>query len=240
MCQIRKKLLLFDYMIGKFVEWDTGRLLEESSAELKNNSLEKLTGVRLMKLLYFVCLQSAVNVYDNIRNNVAMAYPNHLFKVYDSYVAMPKGPVEDDMYSNRSILFRFRFRDNRLYWDNDYSDIIDSNYTVNREDKELYGQPANRATALDHLLTNAFMTEQGVDPRLDHYRNQIDQAVKYLQMLTLRNKFPFDDKEELVRLSHNLVLWRYYFECEDKRYKLTENEIALEAEAFRSKADAID
>lgn len=58
MCQLRRKLLMFDYTVGKLVEWDTNSDLKFLNTERINESLSNFTSIGFMKLLYFICLQS--------------------------------------------------------------------------------------------------------------------------------------------------------------------------------------
>ncbi len=102
MCNLNKKLILFDYMVGKFVEWDK-EITNRSHAET-DEILKSFGFTRYMKLLYFTCLESV----DLERQEEEEEY--NLFNTFDTFFAYQNGPVEDHVYNNRSFLFNYEFK----------------------------------------------------------------------------------------------------------------------------------
>ncbi len=90
-------------MLEKYVALDVKK---EFGAQASRNNWSQVNYVlrdfnvtRAMKLLYFTCLISV-----DEKNNKS---PN-LFNTFDNFLAYPNGPVEEDVYSNCSLLFTFR------------------------------------------------------------------------------------------------------------------------------------
>lgn len=105
MCKKRTKVLLFDYLLQKLLEWERELNPEKKDDEL----LQNFSTVRLMKLLYFVCVQSVPE--SNSNNNTV---DQNLFSIFDNYIALNRGPVEKDVYENRYFLPNFSFDGDRF------------------------------------------------------------------------------------------------------------------------------
>lgn len=55
MCNLRRKLITFDYVIGRLVEWD-----HQNSGRTELQSLQMFSNARLMKCLYSILISSDV------------------------------------------------------------------------------------------------------------------------------------------------------------------------------------
>ncbi len=96
---LRNKLDTFSYMIGRFIDWEEEIRKEKEEKETSPEEiLEGFSQTRLMKLLYFTCLAS----FENKKGF-------DLFRIFNNFEAYPRGPVEVDMYSNRSELTNFKY-----------------------------------------------------------------------------------------------------------------------------------
>lgn len=96
---LRNKLDTFSYMIGRFIDWEEEIRKEKEEKETSPEEiLEGFSQTRLMKLLYFTCLAS----FENKKGF-------DLFRIFNNFEAYPKGPVEVDVYSNRSGLPGFEY-----------------------------------------------------------------------------------------------------------------------------------
>ncbi len=176
MCKLRRKLILFDYMVEKLVE---GQKSKSPSLDLTAH-LQRFNLVRYMKLLYFVCLQS-VKYNSQVEDT--------LFDVFDNFIALPKGPVEADVYSNRSILPRYVF--NGVYLEKSGQDkrILEISYPT------IAGQNLDETKMMEVLIK---------DQKLERYCKMIDQAVE--ELLLKEDSFPFEDTDKLIDLSH-MNMW---------------------------------
>ncbi|MFJ1323613.1 type II toxin-antitoxin system antitoxin SocA domain-containing protein [Capnocytophaga canis] len=86
-------------MIGRFIDWEEEIRKEKEEKETSPEEiLEGFSQTRLMKLLYFTCLAS----FENKKGF-------DLFRIFNNFEAYPRGPVEVDMYSNRSELTNFKY-----------------------------------------------------------------------------------------------------------------------------------
>lgn len=88
MSRFNNKLLVFNHIISKLVEWKN-----ETKSQTEKEVLKDLSFVPLMKCLYSTCLLS-VNMQDK----------QSLFDLFDNFRAYPKGPVEEDCYYNMNKL----------------------------------------------------------------------------------------------------------------------------------------
>lgn len=231
MCKLRRKLLMFDYMIGKFVEWENdNKALSELSQDEINNSLTKMTGVRSMKLLYFVCLSSIVKKInkDEIDKEEFDFENDNLFNLYNNFVAMPRGPVEDDVYSNRSMLLRFKFENGFWAVADKFDEYIPFTYPkVTME--HFNGVSGIKTLILDEEMQRHENNRDSEVP-LINIKSIIDSGIDYLKEII--DKFPFDDSDKLVNMTHSLPLWNDYFRNEEKKYALTKSELVREAKTF--------
>ncbi len=136
MCNINKKLTLFDYAVGEFVKWDkdvTGRY------DCSNNEiLTSFNFTRFMKLLYFTSLASVDANSPSV----------HLFNTFDKFLAYKNGPVEADVYNNRNFLFNYRFNGDFLEkieesqkeatsFENERKDFYEDNLRIYDRDKKI-------------------------------------------------------------------------------------------------------
>lgn len=192
MCLLRKKLLLFDYTIGKLVEWQKQEKEREGDAMFSTQKcLEGLTGVRLMKLLYFICLKSVKEEVENIEDT--------LFGIFKNYLAYEHGPVEVDAYNNRSSLLRYKFEDRTLKESHEYRNSFEYEFNLNQE--EFYRLNNNADKALDELIEKEKITR---------YKKMIDESILSLQKsgnYLNGQSFILTETEDLVSLSHDLKLW---------------------------------
>ena len=78
----KTKLIVFDYIISKLVEWKC-----KTKGQTKKEVLENLSFIPLMKCHYSICLLS-----------VSMQDKKSLFDLFDNFRAYPRGPVEEDCY----------------------------------------------------------------------------------------------------------------------------------------------
>lgn len=116
---LNNKLTLFDYFVDELIQWQ-----REVQPELNHEqALQTFTFKRYMKLLYFTGLQS-------VKEN-SMNVDDTLFGVFDNFVALKSGPVEEDIYNNRTFLPKYQFdgqyltlRNIPLNWANDYDERL--------------------------------------------------------------------------------------------------------------------
>lgn len=203
-------------MIGKLVEWQTNRDFELLTKKEIDVELEKISGVRLMKLLYFICLRSV--------QNDTVSLDNTLFGIFNRYLAMPKGPVEDDVYSNRGILLRFDFRNRILELSMQYQSHFGFNYPDVKEE-DYNNCIGNKTKILQDQIDKA-------GENLTYYRKLIDNSIEELKKYS-EDKFPFTNTDKLVEMVHLLPMWNTYFNQEDKEYQLNIDELQEEAVHFR-------
>lgn len=170
MCNLNKKLVLFDYTVEQFVKWD--KEITNRQQGLDNEVLKSFSFTRFMKLLYFTCLESV-----NVENSDI-----GLFKIFRKFLAYENGPVEVDVYNNRSFLFRYKFN----------------------------GRFLERRKKEDEQKENEEKLYEVYSNKLEGYKEEkkaIDEAIKKLRK---RNKdiFHMENTIFLVELSHNLKLWK--------------------------------
>ncbi len=177
MCKVRKKLILFDYLVEQLVKWQEQKTPGLSTTEC----LQKFNFVRYMKLLYFVCLESVKPEFSSVDGT--------LFEVYGDFLALDKGPVEINVYSNRSILPRYSFDGQFLSETPQDSNIVEISYP------SVKGNKFNNNNIVSMLIQGEGLTE---------YQALIDSSIAALQS---NDSFPFDDTDKLVSLSHQLGMW---------------------------------
>lgn len=230
MCKLRRKLLLFDYIIGKLIEWQAylkyGGLggdvaFTNLSAYQINECLTTFSGVRLMKMLYLICLKS---VGDEIKN-----IDETLFGVFDNYIAMPKGPVEDSAYSNRSVLLRYEFYNGVLKLSETYPEHFIFNYPdINKTD---FNTDDIHKTHIFNLeMKNPANNGAGEIP-LTTYKKLIDQSVAELREM---GNLPFENVNKLIDITHKLPLWNRFFNTEDRRFVLVLEDLHEEKNCFQA------
>lgn len=206
MCKLRRKLLLFDYVIGKLVDWQAQKDWKKQYNELTGIQIDEilatLSGKRLMKLLYFICLSS---VHEDTQKR-----QDSLFGIFDKYIAMENGPVEDSVYHNRGILLRYTF-DNKLKLSDKYQEHFEFNYPDVNENA--YNQSdIYRVDILMEQLQNAKNNKDSDGTNLMQYAKMVDESIEYLRKKTT---FPFEEKEKLIQMTHELPLWNKYINKND-------------------------
>lgn len=259
MCKLRRKLLLFDYTVGKLVEWETKSDLKFLSDENINNSLSNFTSVGFMKLLYFICLQSVhernVLIERKLKNRIQIDEKDNLdlFKIFDNFVALPKGPAEDDVYSHRSTLLSYRYDDmtKHLKVNTKYMDIFKFSYPgvkpqdyeeknkvdILKEQIELSDNPKDKKetpASLEGRNTDGEMdsSKKKKETPLSDFVMVLDKAIDQLKLVFAEKNISLTNSDYLVELTHNLPLWNYYIRCENNKYSLNEEELKKEADLF--------
>lgn len=204
MCAIKNKLLIYDYLIGKLVDWDS-----EVQSCTKARSLYNLTNVKLMKCLYAVCLLS-VKGKERIEDT--------LFGLFDYFLAYPKGPVEFETYNNKSVLLRYELgyeeASKRLY--------LQECENFRLEQIIMFQLPNDGSVKpTDETLLSVIQKN-----RLEEYMKMVDQS---LEILKKAKDFPkLNEVDALVELCH-LNLWQEAYYSVNKRVD-TRNIAKLKAE----------
>lgn len=237
MCKLRRKLLLFDYTVGKLVEWETKSDLKILSDENINNSLKNFTSVGFMKLLYFICLQSVHEKYALIdrkqKNDCEIDEKDNLdlFKIFDNFVALPKGPAEDDVYSHRSTLLSYRYDDmtKHLKVNTKYMDIFKFSYPgVKPQDYE----EKNKVDILKEQIELSDKPKKKEERPLSEFIEIVDKSIDQLKLVFAQKNISLTNSDYLVDLTHKLPLWNFYIRCENNKYCLNEEELKKEADLF--------
>lgn len=201
MCLLRKKLLLFDYTIGKLIEWD--REVNKRKAE---ESLLNFSNTRLMKCIYAICLMSVEG---------SKQLEDTIFKIFDDFVAYPKGPLEEEIYTNRSSLIRYdvlynaELHKTRLIENKTYKEEFWVNYHLGLEEFT-----TDSSKALFRLIEK----EQGL-------KNIIQKVDESIDKLSNWANFPFNDRIELINSTHLGLWYDAYYNSTDK--KLITNDLEL-------------
>lgn len=216
MCKLRRKLLLFDYLIGKLVEWQEAKPFEILTRAEIDKALETMTGTRLMKLLYIMSLMNINRSLENIKQT--------LFGAFDDYVAMQNGPVEDYVYHNRSILLRFEFESGSLRTSTSFHEHFRFNYP-NVEKTTYENTDFHRLPILMELIEHPDNNKVD-ETNLKEYTAMIDSNIQSLK--ELKEKFPFSDVKQLIDITHSLPLWNKYINSEDPHYVLNLEDLKTE------------
>ncbi len=225
MCLLRRKLIVFDYVIGKLVDWD-----RNVNGRTEQESLKLLSNIRLMKGLYSICVGSirpaldmgggTIDLTNQLEQTVTvvplqpMQIPqtgrlgNTLFDLYNNFRAYPRGPVEADAYGNLSSLIRYTLyddveaRDSYLIPNDDYKTEFGINYPT--LDRTLL--KVDKQQAIEDIIQ-----KEGVE----WARDKVDEAVA---LLMNASEFPsLNDKDRLIQLTH-LGLWEdAYHNKSDKK-----------------------
>lgn len=205
MCQLRKKIEVFDYTLHQLVEWDMAEY-----GRTKSESLANFSNVRLMKCIYGISLLSVG--HPNVDNKT-------LFDIFDHFLAFPRGPVEIEAYSNFSLLIRFG-----LHYDaeNNKSYLI-----PNSEYKNEFTVTYPRLQA-DKFAKNP---EQAIQDLIEAEdcewaMQQVDKSIDELKTAAC---FPFDDRDKLVEITH-MELWKEAFYNEINKKMDTNNMTKLNRE----------
>ena len=85
MRDVRKKLILANVLIEEYKKWQQKKQVPDDKI------FDGFSTTLLMKLLYLSCLYSIKEEEKTYRNTP--------FGVLDKWIALPKGPAEDDIYS---------------------------------------------------------------------------------------------------------------------------------------------
>lgn len=237
MCKLRRKLLMFDYTVGKLVEWDTNRKLEDLSIDNINKSLANFSSVRLMKLLYFICLQSVIEKGELLESRtengkeITLYDRLDLFDLFDNFVALPMGPAEDDVYSNRTSLLRYRYNEEtkRLQITGKY--LEDLKFIYKGISAECY-KDFKTNEILDDFISKADAEKDDDEVELSVFIRKLDKAIENLKVTFSHKNIFFDCVQMLIDLTHKLPLWNYYIRSENSKYSLTEEEKQKEAINF--------
>ena len=173
MCKIKRKRILFDEFVDRLVKWQQAKGLSTEQA------LCNLSGVKLMKLLYFTCLIS-------VKTEGEVSFiKDTLFESFDGFMPYPKGPVEVDAYNNRENLFRYTYENGLMKSNENGSEKFDS--------------------ALDYELDkdkNAYDKDENA-----YFKQQLRLLDLSLSELFSINVTPFSDVDRLVEISHLSPLW---------------------------------
>lgn len=112
MCNQQEKLPIFAFTLKSLVELqlqyengDSGLEKKDSekySTEDYNRALKSFSNTRIMKLLYFTCLESVTEKEGKIENI-------GLFEYFDNFRAYDRGPVEVDIYMLLSKISGFLY-----------------------------------------------------------------------------------------------------------------------------------
>lgn len=202
MCKLREKLIVFDLLVEKLVKWQSELLKAKGEDPSNDECLQKFDSVRFMKLLYFVCLESC---QESLEDN--------LFGLFDNFLAYERGPVEVDVYSNRSILPRYTYENSCL---REKVELFDLGGDLSGEKKRvlkdvLITYPGLRDT--DNPQNHdpgAFVSMQTIiDTLIDSEKDRAysDMIIRAVERLNRNSSFCFEDKDELIEVSHQLKLW---------------------------------
>ena len=188
MIEVRKKLILSDYVIAKLVE---GKTNDDVIGVLK-----KLSTTQLMKLLYLTILQCVEVEGDNQKS-----YRNTPFGILDNWIAYLNGPVEDDVYLSLSFLPTIKQSSVRNYKLRDKSDSNDI--------RQFY------------FLNDTFDFSDNNELRMKLIRkyelnNQMEWINKGVQEIDI-TKFPFNDIQKLIWITHSGKLWGMAQHNKDKK-----------------------
>ena len=192
MCKLSRKQVLFNHLVNRLVEWQ--RRYDNDKISSVNQILQKFGFIRLMKLLYFVCLESVDSDAEAGEKSNKELVEETLFGLYDNFHPLFYGPVEMDVYNNRSILPALTF-------DGDY--LTDGIQSIDK--LKLFYSTLRDYDGKESVLSYLFQKEEK-KYKLDYYKDLVDQSLK---MLEQRTNFDFTDKDFLVNLSHSLKLWEY-------------------------------
>jgi len=115
MCDVRKKLILANVVIEEYKKWQI-----EVRKVKKDEVFNGFSTTLLMKLLYLSCLLSIEGKIKTYRNTP--------FGILDKWIALPNGPVEDDIYSAigyksmPTISYDFSKKDSYKYSESEIND----------------------------------------------------------------------------------------------------------------------
>lgn len=124
MCKAQKKLKVFSYILGKFVELQKEKIPDYRDKP-ESEILETFSNTRIMKLLYCLCLESLYDPKGGINER-------NLFSILGAFTAFPNGPVVLDIYNALDIVPGFKY-------ENGHFTTKTSNQTIelSREDTDL-------------------------------------------------------------------------------------------------------
>ncbi len=168
-------------MVGKFVKWDNTIIGRNNPTD--DEILKSFNFTRYMKLLYFTCLAS-VNLTEEEEEEEEedrkIITKMGLFSTFDSFWAYENGPVETHVYSNRSFLFNYEFKNGVLETLKDKTDSFEQ----------------SRIKIYKKNITSTYVTDTVL----------IDKSIEWL--INQGQAFPMTDTKALVDLSHSLKLWK--------------------------------
>ncbi|GHU71625.1 hypothetical protein FACS189413_13580 [Bacteroidia bacterium] len=111
MCQLTKKLALFNYMIDKWAELQARKdnpTMQVITFKAKNAAIQKFSTTRFMKLAYFTCLESARGENNSYKSD-------NLFKYFNNWIAYDNGPVEQTIYDHKGQMLTISKNENFEY-----------------------------------------------------------------------------------------------------------------------------
>lgn len=183
MCQLSRKQILFNHLVYSLIDWHKELYNDKTSA---NDQILKNFGfIRLMKLLYFVCVQSVKREIDQVEDT--------LFGIFDNFLPLENGPAEIDVYNNRSILPSLSFDGSFLYekkQDIERLKLFYSNLKYYNGNEDI----------LDFLID-----KEDEKHRMRYYLQMINNSIDELK--AKGSSFPFNNRQGLIDLSHDLILW---------------------------------
>lgn len=193
---LAKKLIIYDYLIGKIVQRE-----KEIFHESEDDILSKITSTALMKYQYIV------NVLSVRKDSKAS-----LFDLYNNYLAFPHGPVEIDTYYNRHILVRYDMGYDTIH----QRPFLQKCNNFRNEQILLFGLEPDQ-TDNDHVL-NQLIQQDG----LAAFKTMVDDVFVCLKDA---HKFPkYTDVERLINITHQ-GLWNSANYSVDNRLNVIDHEL---------------
>ena len=105
MCKSNDKLIEFSYIFKCFFNYHKENIAQDAT---NSEIFETFSNTRLMKLLYFLCLES-VNICGGDNDDSFEYNSENLFKYFGQFCAMPNGPVLLDIYRAMDIIPGFTY-----------------------------------------------------------------------------------------------------------------------------------
>lgn len=199
MCLLAKKLIVYDYMIGKITKWQSQNEKDE------NLILSKLTSTALMKYQFII---NVLSVGKNSRNS--------LFDLYGNYQAFPHGPVEIDTYYSRNILVRYDMGYDK---DNNRSFLQKCN-EFRIEQKLLFDIKEDESASDAELVLQRLIRDYG----LDDFIKMVDNSVSLLKEADVF--LDYRDVDKLIDITHKDLWWDANF-SRDKQLNLSDYNLLL-------------
>lgn len=203
MSLLAKKLIVYDYLIGKIVQRE-----RELSQDSEDDVLFKITSTALMKYLYIVNVLS-----------VSKESKSSLFDLFDNYKAFPHGPVEVDTYYNRNILVNYEMG----YDIHNKRSFLRKCTRFTNEQILLFGlesEPDSTTTLNEKNRLDKLIEEYN----LSSYKDMVDRVFTLLEKATT---FPrYNEVERLIDVTHQ-DLWNAANYSIDNRLILTNHDLLV-------------